>query len=150
MIIWSIPALVILFLRGIAQTGSHDLDSPVPQRESTRTLDIEVISRATKAKAIPTSAQTIRDGKYEPKMLREGAPSQPQSKPGASAAHHNGGAGGKRRNASPGFGELIGIFMRGSVDGFSVANSPPFGATTSARDGSLAWIAKKTMPIVME
>ena len=30
MIIWSIPALVILFLGGIAWTGSHDLDPPVP------------------------------------------------------------------------------------------------------------------------
>ena len=30
MIIWSIPALVILFLGGIAWTGSHDLDPPAP------------------------------------------------------------------------------------------------------------------------
>ena len=30
MIIWSIPALIILFLGGIAWTGSHDLDPPVP------------------------------------------------------------------------------------------------------------------------
>jgi cytochrome o ubiquinol oxidase subunit 2 len=44
MIIWSIPALVILFLGGIAWTGSHDLDPPVPLAESTAPLDIEVIS----------------------------------------------------------------------------------------------------------
>jgi cytochrome o ubiquinol oxidase subunit 2 len=44
MIIWSIPALVILFLGGIAWTGSHDLDPPLPLTESTAPLDIEVIS----------------------------------------------------------------------------------------------------------
>jgi cytochrome o ubiquinol oxidase subunit II len=44
MIIWSIPALVILFLGGIAWTGSHDLDPPVPLTDSTEPLDIEVIS----------------------------------------------------------------------------------------------------------
>jgi cytochrome o ubiquinol oxidase subunit II len=44
MIIWSIPALVILFLGGIAWTGSHDLDPPVPLDASTAPLDIEVIS----------------------------------------------------------------------------------------------------------
>ena len=44
MIIWSIPALVVLFLGGIAWTGSHDLDPPAALRESTAPLDIEVIS----------------------------------------------------------------------------------------------------------
>jgi cytochrome o ubiquinol oxidase subunit II len=44
MIIWSIPALIILFLGGIAWTGSHDLDPPLPLAESTPPLDIEVIS----------------------------------------------------------------------------------------------------------
>src|ERR1700684_930048 len=44
MIIWSIPALVILFLGGIAWTGSHNLDPPVPLAESTAPLDLEVIS----------------------------------------------------------------------------------------------------------
>jgi cytochrome o ubiquinol oxidase subunit II len=44
MIIWSIPALVILFLGGIAWTGSHDLDPPAPLKASTAPLDIEVIS----------------------------------------------------------------------------------------------------------
>src|SRR6202453_5157846 len=44
MIIWSIPALVILFLAGIAWTRSHDLDPPLPLAESTAPLDIEVVS----------------------------------------------------------------------------------------------------------
>src|SRR5258706_13801530 len=44
MIIWSIPALIILFLGGIAWTGSHDLDPPAPLAESTAPLEIEVIS----------------------------------------------------------------------------------------------------------
>jgi cytochrome o ubiquinol oxidase subunit II len=43
MIIWSIPALVILFLGGIAWTGSHDLDPPEPLSSSTAPIDIEVI-----------------------------------------------------------------------------------------------------------
>jgi cytochrome o ubiquinol oxidase subunit 2 len=43
-IIWSIPALVILFLGGIAWTGSHDLEPSVPLEQSTAPLDIEVIS----------------------------------------------------------------------------------------------------------
>src|SRR5271155_1447658 len=30
MIIWCIPALIVLFLGGIAWTGSHDLDPPAP------------------------------------------------------------------------------------------------------------------------
>jgi cytochrome o ubiquinol oxidase subunit II len=44
MIIWSVPALIVLFLGGIAWTGSHDLDPPVPLEGSTAPLDIEVIS----------------------------------------------------------------------------------------------------------
>jgi cytochrome o ubiquinol oxidase subunit II len=44
MIIWSIPALIILFLGGIAWTGSHDLDPPAPLADTTAPLDIEVIS----------------------------------------------------------------------------------------------------------
>jgi cytochrome o ubiquinol oxidase subunit 2 len=44
MIIWSIPALIVLFLGGIAWTGSHDLDPPLPLAESTAPLDIEVVS----------------------------------------------------------------------------------------------------------
>src|SRR5271169_5354009 len=44
MIIWAIPALIILFLGGIAWTGSHDLDPAAPLHDSTAPLDIEVIS----------------------------------------------------------------------------------------------------------
>ena len=44
MIIWSIPALVILFLGGIAWTGSHDLDPSQELKDSLAPLDIEVIS----------------------------------------------------------------------------------------------------------
>src|SRR6202049_2008597 len=44
MIIWSIPALIILFLGGIAWTGSRALDPAVPLEESSAPLDIEVIS----------------------------------------------------------------------------------------------------------
>jgi cytochrome o ubiquinol oxidase subunit II len=44
MIIWFIPALVILFLGGIAWTGSHDLDPQAPLEESAAPFDIEVIS----------------------------------------------------------------------------------------------------------
>src|ERR1700740_2983673 len=44
MIVWSIPALVILFLGGIAWTGSHDLDPAAALAERTAPLDIEVIS----------------------------------------------------------------------------------------------------------
>src|ERR1700676_5678226 len=44
MIIWSIPALVILFLGGIACTGSHDLDPPPGLKEPVCPFSIEVIS----------------------------------------------------------------------------------------------------------
>lgn len=44
MIIWSIPALIILFLGGIAWTASHDLDPPAPLAGSAQPLEIEVIS----------------------------------------------------------------------------------------------------------
>jgi hypothetical protein len=54
------------------------------------------IARAASANAIPTRAQTIQDGKYEPRILREGAPSQPPSKPGIGAAQHSRAADKKR------------------------------------------------------
>jgi len=44
MIIWSIPALVILFLGGIAWTASHDLDPGAPLADSDTPLDVEVVS----------------------------------------------------------------------------------------------------------
>jgi hypothetical protein len=54
------------------------------------------IARARSANPMPTSAQTIHDGKYEPKMLREGAPLHPPNGPNIGATHHNRIAGGKR------------------------------------------------------
>jgi cytochrome o ubiquinol oxidase subunit 2 len=44
LIVWSIPALVILFLGGMAWIGSHDLDPPKPLESSTPALEIEVVS----------------------------------------------------------------------------------------------------------
>jgi cytochrome o ubiquinol oxidase subunit 2 len=44
LIIWAIPALVILFLGGIAWIGSHDLDPPKPLQSTKSTLEIEVVS----------------------------------------------------------------------------------------------------------
>jgi cytochrome o ubiquinol oxidase subunit 2 len=43
-IVWAIPALVILFLGGIAWIGSHDLDPPRPIESATAPLDVEVVS----------------------------------------------------------------------------------------------------------
>jgi cytochrome o ubiquinol oxidase subunit II len=44
LIIWAIPALVILFLGGIAWIGSHDLDPPKPLESKIPPLEIEVVS----------------------------------------------------------------------------------------------------------
>jgi cytochrome o ubiquinol oxidase subunit 2 len=44
LIVWSIPTLIILFLGGIAWTGSHDLDPPAPLAGSREPLEIEVVS----------------------------------------------------------------------------------------------------------
>jgi cytochrome o ubiquinol oxidase subunit II len=44
LIIWSIPALVILFLGGIAWIGSHDLDPPKPLASEKTPLEVEVVS----------------------------------------------------------------------------------------------------------
>jgi cytochrome o ubiquinol oxidase subunit 2 len=41
---WSIPAMVILFLGGIAWIGSHDLDPAKPIASSTPPLEVEVVS----------------------------------------------------------------------------------------------------------
>jgi cytochrome o ubiquinol oxidase subunit 2 len=43
-IVWAIPALVILFLGGIAWLSSHDLDPPKALESSVTPLDIEVVS----------------------------------------------------------------------------------------------------------
>jgi cytochrome o ubiquinol oxidase subunit II len=44
LIVWSIPALVILFLGGMAWISTHDLDPPKPLESSTAPLDIEVVA----------------------------------------------------------------------------------------------------------
>jgi cytochrome o ubiquinol oxidase subunit 2 len=44
MIVWSIPALVILFLGGIAWIGAHDLDPPAPLKSSAPPLEVQVVS----------------------------------------------------------------------------------------------------------
>src|SRR5260370_21314601 len=83
------------------------------------------IARAASANAIPTSAQTIQDGKYEPRILREGAPSQPPSKPSIGAAHHNRAGGAKRRNEPPRSGELIAIFIKAVSSVYPSRAVPP-------------------------
>jgi cytochrome o ubiquinol oxidase subunit II len=44
LIVWSIPALVVLFLGGMAWIGAHDLDPPKPLESATAPLEIEVVS----------------------------------------------------------------------------------------------------------
>jgi cytochrome o ubiquinol oxidase subunit 2 len=44
LIIWSIPALVVFFLGGIAWIGSHDLDPARPLASSQKPLEVEVVS----------------------------------------------------------------------------------------------------------
>jgi cytochrome o ubiquinol oxidase subunit 2 len=44
LIIWAIPALLILFLGGIAWISSHQLDPPRPLQSSTPALEVEVVS----------------------------------------------------------------------------------------------------------
>jgi cytochrome o ubiquinol oxidase subunit 2 len=44
LIIWAIPALVIIFLGGIAWIASHALDPPRPLQAQARALDVEVVS----------------------------------------------------------------------------------------------------------
>jgi cytochrome o ubiquinol oxidase subunit II len=44
LIVWAIPALVILFLGGIAWISSHDLDPPKPLESATPPLEVEVVS----------------------------------------------------------------------------------------------------------
>src|ERR1700688_2893555 len=44
MIVWSIPALVVLFLGGIAWVGSHELDPPKLIESAIAPVDVEVIS----------------------------------------------------------------------------------------------------------
>ena len=43
-VVWSIPALVVIFLGGIAWIGSHDLDPAKPLPSKVAPLDIQVVS----------------------------------------------------------------------------------------------------------
>jgi len=102
------------------------------------------IARAASAKTMPTSAQTIQDGKYDPRILREGAPSHPASKLKTGAARQTRAAGGKRQNAPPRSGELVAIFMRRQCHRFiRREQSPLWGRPTSVSVGLLPWIVKK-------
>jgi cytochrome o ubiquinol oxidase subunit 2 len=44
LIVWSIPALVVFFLGGIAWIGSHELDPAQPLSSSAKPLEIQVVS----------------------------------------------------------------------------------------------------------
>jgi cytochrome o ubiquinol oxidase subunit 2 len=44
MIVWSIPAMTVLLVGGIAWVGAHDLDPPKPLASSTKPLHVEVVS----------------------------------------------------------------------------------------------------------
>ncbi len=44
MIVWSIPAMVVLLLGGICWVGSHDLDPPKPLPAVTKPVNVEVVS----------------------------------------------------------------------------------------------------------
>ena len=44
LLVWSIPALVVTFLGGIAWIGSHDLDPAQPLDSPAKPIDIEVVS----------------------------------------------------------------------------------------------------------
>jgi cytochrome o ubiquinol oxidase subunit 2 len=44
LLVWAIPALVVMFLAGIAWIGTHDLDPPKPLASQTRPLEIQVVS----------------------------------------------------------------------------------------------------------
>jgi cytochrome o ubiquinol oxidase subunit II len=44
LVVWSIPALVVMFLGGIAWVGAHNLDPSRPLPGDTKPLDIQVVS----------------------------------------------------------------------------------------------------------
>ena len=44
LVVWAIPAMVVLLLGGIGWVGSHDLDPPKPIASPTKPLDVEVVS----------------------------------------------------------------------------------------------------------
>ena len=44
LVVWSIPALTVMLLGGIAWIGSHDLEPSKPLKSSTPPLNVEVVS----------------------------------------------------------------------------------------------------------
>src|SRR3954451_12128919 len=44
MVVWSIPALTIMLLGGIAWIGSHDLDPSAPLKSTVRPVNVQVVS----------------------------------------------------------------------------------------------------------
>lgn len=44
LLVWSIPALVVLFLGGVAWIGSHELDPPKPLRSMKQPIDVDVVA----------------------------------------------------------------------------------------------------------
>jgi cytochrome o ubiquinol oxidase subunit 2 len=44
LVVWAIPAMVVLLLSGIGWVGSHDLDPPKPLASSAKPIDVEVVS----------------------------------------------------------------------------------------------------------
>ena len=44
LVVWSVPALTIMLLGGIAWIGSHDLEPSKPLKSTVRPLDVEVVS----------------------------------------------------------------------------------------------------------
>src|ERR1700733_2045280 len=138
------PRTDVLSLMGISQDNQINHIAKVPAQaiaimttkgmgSSTSSPEALKNARAASANAIPTSAQTIQDGKYEPRILREGAPSQPPSKASIGAARHNRAAGGKRESGPPRSRELIAIFMKRQCRLFiRRQQSPLWGRVTSA------------------
>jgi cytochrome o ubiquinol oxidase subunit 2 len=44
LLVWSVPALIVLFLGGVAWIGAHDLDPARPLASSAKPLEVEVVS----------------------------------------------------------------------------------------------------------
>ena len=44
LVVWSIPALTVLFLGGVAWIGSHELDPPKPIASQVKPIDVEVVA----------------------------------------------------------------------------------------------------------
>jgi hypothetical protein len=90
-----LPSLIVVFqdshISHIANVPAHAIDNMTTKGTGNSSSSPEAlkIARAISDNAMPTRAQTIHDGKYEPRMLREGAPSQPPTKASIGAAYHN-------------------------------------------------------------